>query len=210
MNKKIKQYSVLAVAAAAVLPMSCSKDKNDNSADDPNITVRSLNLTLTDNNTVKRVSSPTEVSNILDIDNNGVPDFYAILDYYNVDDHLLLYSAIIADEDSSGNKVSTYFVNGDIPMTRALTTSQQMQSSTPAYYVGYTSLYEKEDGDVLYNFQSEFKGKGDKFIGIKFKIGTDFHYGWIKVNLSSDAKTLLIKDVAYDTRPNTAITIGAR
>ncbi|MBK6273579.1 MAG: hypothetical protein IPF58_02290 [Saprospirales bacterium] len=85
-----------------------------------------------------------------------------------------------------------------------------MESTTPAYYVGYTALYAKYNGDVTYNFQNEFKGKGDKYVGVKFKIGSQFHYGWMKINLSTDGKSLNIIDVAYDNRANTPITIGAR
>ncbi|MBK6273578.1 MAG: hypothetical protein IPF58_02285 [Saprospirales bacterium] len=49
MNKKIAQYSALAVAVAAVLPIACKKDKTPtNSTDDPNITARNLNSTVSD------------------------------------------------------------------------------------------------------------------------------------------------------------------
>jgi len=217
MNKKIKQYSAIALAAAAVIPMSCKKESDKKTTpidlDDPNITVRSLNLTLKDNDPTKRVSSPNEdVQELLDIDNNGTPDFTAVMYYFkNGADNFTLYSAFVGKDVAHENKISAYYiVSDDIPMANSLTTSEKMQSSTPSYYAAYTSLYEKDDGDVIYDFQSEFKGKGDKFVGVKFKIGTDFHYGWMKINLSSDARTLVISEVAYDTRANTPITIGAR
>lgn len=221
MNNKIKQYSALAIAIAAVLPLSCKKDDSTNGggggtgADDPNITVRSLNLTLTDNDPAKRVSSPTGTSYVtqnLDIDNNGTPDFIGLVSYYKYNaDNITLYSGITSSDTLTGNAISTYFITDDeIPMAKSLSTSQQMNSSTPSYYVGYTGYFYKYDGTVQYDFQTEFKGKGDKYVGIKFKIGTEFHYGWIKLNLSTDAKTLIIKDVAYDIRPNTPITIGAK
>lgn len=212
MNKKITQYSALAIAAAAMLPLSCKKDKtDDNGTDDPNITVRTLNLNVSDPDPTKRLSSPADELSYIDIDNNGVNDFAAAVYYYKYDaNNIDLYSAIIDVSEDSTNKISSYLVLGDIPMARAKTTSQTIDSSTPAYYVGYTALYEKEDGTVKYNFQNEFKGKGDKYVGVKFKIGSDFHYGWMKINLSSDGKTLKIIDVAYDTRANTPITVGAR
>ena len=212
MNKKIAQYSALAVAVAAVLPIACKKDKTPtNSTDDPNITVRNLNLTVSDVDPSKRLSGPAATQSFRDIDNNGVNDFSAIVYYYKYDtNNIDLYSAIIDESSDTSNKVTSYFVSGDIPMVRAKTTSQIMESTTPAYYVGYTALYAKYNGDVTYNFQNEFKGKGDKYVGVKFKIGSQFHYGWMKINLSTDGKSLNIIDVAYDNRANTPITIGAR
>ncbi|MFN8283522.1 MAG: hypothetical protein U0U67_09930 [Chitinophagales bacterium] len=221
MNKKIKQYSALAVAAASILPMACKKDKTDNTTtDDPNITVRTLNLTVADSDPglrdshsdpTLRLNSPGSTETNIDIDNNGVVDFTAVVSYYKPDaNNIELYSAFVDASSDSSNKVTCYFVLGDLPMARAKTTSQQMDASAPAYYAVYTGLYEKEDGAVIYNFQNEFKGQGDKYVGIKFKIGADIHYGWMKINLSADGKSLVIKDVAYDTRANTAITIGAR
>ncbi len=213
MNKKIAQYSALAVAVAAILPIACKKDKTptNNTTDDPNITVRNLNLTVSDVDPTKRLSGPSATETFIDIDNNGTDDFSAAVYYYKQDaDNITLYSAILGSENDSTNKITAYFVSGDIPMVRAKTTSQIMESTTTAYYVGYTAIYAKYNGDVTYNFQNEFKGKGDKYVGVKFKIGSQFHYGWMKINLSTDGKSLNIIDVAYDTRANTPITIGAR
>ncbi|MBK6273582.1 MAG: hypothetical protein IPF58_02305 [Saprospirales bacterium] len=49
--KKIAQYSAIALAAAAVLPMACKKETKV--ADDPNIIHRDLNKTLTLSSTKK-------------------------------------------------------------------------------------------------------------------------------------------------------------
>jgi hypothetical protein len=44
-TKKIKQYSMLALAASAVIPMACKEDKTE--PDDPEIDVISPNFTTT-------------------------------------------------------------------------------------------------------------------------------------------------------------------
>jgi hypothetical protein len=44
----------------------------------------------------------------------------------------------------------------------------------------------------------------DKFVGLRFKIGTEFHYGWARLDVSETAITL--KDYAYNATPNATIS----
>ncbi len=46
------------------------------------------------------------------------------------------------------------------------------------------------------------------FAGLKFQIGADTHYGWVRVEVTSDGTILSVKDYAYDATPNTAIVAG--
>lgn len=53
----------------------------------------------------------------------------------------------------------------------------------------------------------------DKFIGLKFKIdrtGTDYYYGWAKVNIPdpTDLSTWFVKEYAYNSTPGGAINAG--
>jgi hypothetical protein len=48
------------------------------------------------------------------------------------------------------------------------------------------------------------------FAGLQFQIGTELHYGWIRVQeIPGLAGGGIVYDYAYDTRPNTAIFAGA-
>ena len=47
----------------------------------------------------------------------------------------------------------------------------------------------------------------DKFIGAKFNLGSNAHFGWIRVNWDGNG-TLIIKDFAYENTPNTPIIAG--
>jgi hypothetical protein len=52
---------------------------------------------------------------------------------------------------------------------------------------------------------------GDCLIGIKFKIGNNIHYAWMRVNLTGAVTGLVpnvIKDWAYESTANTAIAAG--
>lgn len=48
----------------------------------------------------------------------------------------------------------------------------------------------------------------DVYIGIRFKIGTNTHYAWMRVNLPS-AGSLIIKDFAYESSAGTGINAGS-
>ena len=49
---------------------------------------------------------------------------------------------------------------------------------------------------------------GDTYIGATFKLGTNTHYGWIRVNWTNASGTLIVKDFAYEDTPNTPINGG--
>lgn len=48
--------------------------------------------------------------------------------------------------------------------------------------------------------------EGDSYIGVRFKLGANTHYGWLRVNSTSSVITLL--DYAYNETPNETITAG--
>lgn len=50
---------------------------------------------------------------------------------------------------------------------------------------------------------------GDSYIGVKFKIGSNIHFGWILVNSTGgDSGTITIKSYAYETIANQGIFTG--
>ncbi len=53
---------------------------------------------------------------------------------------------------------------------------------------------------------SNFPGKGDKYIGVRFKLTDGIHYGWIKVNVSSNGQSVTIISHAYNTTAGNSIT----
>lgn len=55
----------------------------------------------------------------------------------------------------------------------------------------------------------QFPGSGDKFLGVKFTIGTAVHYGWLRLDMSANSDSITIKDFAYETTPNTPILAGS-
>ncbi len=58
------------------------------------------------------------------------------------------------------------------------------------------------------NYSGNFPGQGDQFIGVKFDISGETHYGWIRINLASSCDALTIVDWAYEETPDVGILAG--
>ena len=43
-----------------------------------------------------------------------------------------------------------------------------------------------------------------------FLIGTQLHYGLMKINAAADYKSIIVKEVAYDIRPNVEVRAGEK
>jgi hypothetical protein len=56
----------------------------------------------------------------------------------------------------------------------------------------------------------QFKGQGDRYLGIRFPKDNNFKYGWIKINCSQHNDTLRIIDYAYNDIINSQIKAGQK
>ena len=56
--------------------------------------------------------------------------------------------------------------------------------------------------------QGPFLGVSDKFLGVKFMVGANTHYGWARLNVTSGADKILIKDYAYNQNADLPILAG--
>ena len=51
-------------------------------------------------------------------------------------------------------------------------------------------------------------GQTDKFMGVSFTNGSGTHYGWVRLDVASDATSITIKDYAYNDTPDGPIMAG--
>ncbi len=56
--------------------------------------------------------------------------------------------------------------------------------------------------------QGAFLGVSDKFLGVKFMIGANTHYGWARMDVSAGADTIRVKDYAYNQNTDLPILAG--
>ncbi len=57
------------------------------------------------------------------------------------------------------------------------------------------------------NSDPNFKGLGDKYVGVKFLLNGDTYYGWVLVSFDNN-RTLTVKSYAYQSTKNTPINAG--
>ena len=177
---------------------SCKKEKNNNNS----------NIFVTPFNSIFNLSSEdTTVYKELDIDKDGAKDFTVIMKYQYKErlgnnNYVYMYAYKIQNEVLAHlGSVEGYFLN-------ELTTSDSISPTS--------TIWIPEASAATYWTQSRISinegiaGKGNSISGFRFLIGTDLHYGWLKLNVSSDFRTITIIEAAYDKRPNTSILAGEK
>jgi hypothetical protein len=60
--------------------------------------------------------------------------------------------------------------------------------------------------DGAYPYTENWNGVSDKYLALRFTIGTATHYGWARLNAGGDEFT--VKDYAYDATPDAGIPAG--
>ena len=127
----------------------------------------------------------------IDIDGNGVEDF-AIKNF-----HSLFYNFAKIANLHSGNG---WLGSGDV---YALNSGYYFQ---PAYnFFGGNGILGSASGG---NHWGYFPDQGDRFIGVKFLIGTDAHLGWIRVNIPATIDSVTVIDWAYQKNTGIGISTG--
>ena len=71
-------------------------------------------------------------------------------------------------------------------------------------YLGTLSTF----GKTLAQGGGGFTGKSDKYLGLKFKIGSQVHYGWARLDASNDDRAYTLKDYAYESIADKSIMAG--
>jgi hypothetical protein len=75
------------------------------------------------------------------------------------------------------------------------------------------SYFDSETNTYVYNtFETVFGDYlgNEKFIGVQFEADGQKHYGWVRINVALDGKSMKIKDYAYHKMPNTSIDAGMK
>ena len=194
--------------AGATLSMltACKKDEPDNN--DPNINETDVTPDIT--------LAATASGSYSDIDLNadGVIDVsFGIANYsytsYGYTNNFN-YASVNGENGSEVlTETASLTIGGysyDLEIAKALSEGNTIGVSQVTWYsegyLGFKGVY----SNTNINFGNFISA--DKFVGVKFLIGANTHYGWIRVALNADASSLVIKEYAYHLTPNTAITAG--
>lgn len=150
----------------------------------------------------------------IDIDNNGVNDFSVhcfawgsfIGNSFNIG--AAGNNEIIKDPDIAGvDKFVDVFGQGYlISYGKDFDFQTSVWAGGTSYVRGlYGGGYQKNPGGQVYNW-GNVGGKNGFFVGVKFSIDSDIHYGWMRFNVSQKCDSWRLVEMAYESEPNIPIT----
>lgn len=169
--------------------------KND--TNDPNIEDKIINKTFTTNGNAARYGADDSI----DVNGDGTYDIKFLFGGVSNADTSFYGGACL-----KGQVVSNTQNLGGNPLILTTSISNGTSvSSASATWNDFGFL-----GATLISSKIGFAGDGDNLIGFRFNPGDGYHYGWMKLNISSDYKILLVKELAYHKTVNTEIQAGAR
>ncbi|MBN1951672.1 MAG: hypothetical protein JW801_10745, partial [Bacteroidales bacterium] len=144
----------------------------------------------------------------LDMDGDGVDDFGFMQNASSSISYSSFYDMLLnlgVSYNNSWIMAPSPFMGSSYSMVDGLSSSAGINS---AQSVWGNIKVPNWDGVLGVNFTSSLAGEfinEVKYIGVRFYIGTEQHYGWIRASVSPDASAIIIMDWAYESTPGTGI-----
>jgi hypothetical protein len=183
LQKKLSKYSAAAVAVAAT----------GIGANGQNIVYTSVNSTLTTTNPVDSV----------DINADGTYDAAMVI----YDDPSIGLTFVLGGPlNSQGHALAGSIPSGyNYPFRLNAGEQINTQNFLPVDSAGTFTWV--QNGTNPFN---EFWNGGvtDGYLGLKLNVGGNTHYGWVRMDIAADGQTVVIKDMAFNSTANGAITAG--
>ncbi len=198
LSKKLKSYTTIALSAIAA------------DASSQIIYTDIRDTTLINNGDFFDIDLNNDGINDIEISLNKFSSFGSYSSYYY---QFKTYS-VEADGLNSANVNAVFNSNYTIYEAAALSRSSSINSSLNTWnnyaYVGgsFSSVYSgpsySSSSSAVFG---QFAGNGDKYLGVRFNIGTSVHYGWVRLDMATNFD-ITIKDFAFDTTANAPILAG--
>ncbi len=160
--------------------------------------------------TAANVSLDRNSSYSLDLNNDGIPDF-EITEFYSEPVRFPLgyhSNALWITPHKQPNRVVTMTSDGR-HYAAALPARDPVGPASP-FQAGYSSQVLARSGGSAYStfFDGPWFKQPKAYLGVKFVIDGQTHYGWVRVTVSSYIDSYTIVGYAYETVPNTPISTG--
>jgi hypothetical protein len=189
MKNYFLKNSLLLSVLALLLFSACKKETS--TPDDP--TINYVNL----NKTYSVVSGGTPNIDSLDINGDGISEFYFLFQNVGADTGLIQFM----------QKGQSFQINiggfTPAPYPRLYNKDEMTSTSSAVYYLApYISLKASGLREGVLN--------SEQYIAFRFSTGTKFQYGWMKVSVNNAYTDLKIIEYAYSTQYDTPIKVGAK
>jgi len=144
---------------------------------------------------------------LLDLNNDGTPEFkifqaFSSGTYYYFDYYYFSYNSVL--QQATNNGLSAMRETADNAYVAALNSNTLIsadQNFNANKVLGVFSYYDTHAEGMWAN-------AGQKFMGVKFKIGENIHYGWVRLSVSHLCTNFTVYDYAYEDEPGKAIKAG--
>ena len=144
---------------------------------------------------------------LLDLNNDGTPEFkifqaFSSGTYYYFDYYYFSYNSVLQQATNSGLSVMRTTAEnayvGALNFNELISADQNFNANK---VLGVFSYYDTHADGMWAN-------AGQKFMGVKFKIGENIHYGWVRLSVSHFCENFTVYDYAYEDEPGKAIRAG--
>lgn len=117
----------------------------------------------------------------------------------------LVQIATVTGTGTSTSMVVAALNNGDVIDAADVFASSSSALGVNALISGSSSSSGPFSYPITYG---QFLGVNDKFLGVKFLIGSNTHYGWARLDVTAGADTIRLKDYAYSQNADFPILAG--
>lgn len=194
LNKKLKNYATLAISVIAA----------DATAQVTHTDIR--DTTLINNGDFFDI----------DLNNDGINDLSISLTkttYSSVSTYSSYYIKVnsVYASGSNSNDININVNSSSFYEVAAFNSNQSINNSVNSWsYYGLVGGYATGSfgGSTINVNVGQFPNQGDKFLGVRFNIGANTHFGWVRLDVSALSDTVTIKSFAYENTSNTPILAG--
>lgn len=139
---------------------------------------------------------------VLDMDNDTSPEMIFV--QYN---YLGLLDLLYAQQNTNVSVIGNGDSSSGYP--NVLDLGDVISSANSNWNSGMYQLFNANNCAGFYGYFTggQWCSATDKYIGLKFMIGSDTHYGWARLDVTSSS-SWLIKDYAYNSTPDAPIEAG--
>jgi hypothetical protein len=187
LKERLLKYSALASATLAALPSQAAVVYTD---------IQDVTLTATANH-------------FLDLNNDGIDDYQIMwVNFASGRGGLLMPLNGNQALGSVYGTSSSYFYPKALSFGNMISGGQTVWNSGGYQTLAGLGIYTSSGVTYYSGYYGKWFGATNKYLGLRFKVGTNWHFGWVRMDVGATADFLTVKDFAYENVPNAAILAG--